>query len=556
MIKFNKSVILLSSLILIIFSACHKKKNVDKIFYNGSIYLVNNNFSMVNAMAIVNGKIKETGNKDDILDDYNAKEVVDLHGATIFPGFIDAHCHFYGYSTDLLKCDLFGTTSFDEVLSRLQQYSTTNRFSWLLGRGWDQNDWTDKVYPSNEKLDSLFPDIPVYIMRIDGHAAICNTKSLTIAGINTSTKVDGGEIIQKNGKLTGLLIDNAVDIVKKNIPAFTTDLIEQALLEGQANCFAAGLTTVDEAGLGKDSIFTLIDLQKKGTLKMRVYVMLSDDTATLNYYYKNGPFKNERMNVNAIKMYADGALGSRGACMKKEYSDQKGHFGFLLHSLEYFNKIADEALKYGFQLCTHAIGDSANKVILNVYSDHLSTENHRRWRMEHCQVLDPKDRKLLSNYSIIPSVQPTHATSDMYWVKDRIGADRMQYAYAYKDIHDECDNIIVLGTDFPVENISPIYTFYAAVARKDLKGFPKNGFQSENKLKRKDAIKAMTIQAAFSNFEEDEKGSLEEGKYADFVILDKDLMTIDDKDIPKTKVLATYVNGEKVFELKKEKKKN
>ncbi len=556
MIKFKKSVILLYSFLLIIFFACHKKKNVDKIFYNGSIYLVNNNFSMVNAMAIVNGKIKETGNKDDILDDYNAKEVVDLHGATIFPGFIDAHCHFYGYSTDLLKCDLFGTTSFDDVLSRLQQYSTTNRFSWLLGRGWDQNDWTDKVYPSNEKLDSLFPDIPVYIMRIDGHAAICNTKALTIAGINTSTKVEGGEIIQKNGKLTGLLIDNAVDIVKKNIPAFTPDLIEQALLEGQSNCFAAGLTTVDEAGLGKDSIFTLIDLQKKGTLKMRVYVMLSDDTATLNYYYKNGPFKNERMNVSAIKMYADGALGSRGACMKKEYSDQKGHFGFLLHSLEYFNKIADEALKYGFQLCTHAIGDSANKVILNVYSDHLSTENHRRWRMEHCQVLDPKDRKLLSNYSIIPSVQPTHATSDMYWAKDRIGADRMQYAYAYKDIHDECDNIIVLGTDFPVENISPIYTFYAAVARKDLKGFPKNGFQSENKLKRKDAIKAMTIQAAFSNFEEDEKGSLEEGKYADFVILDKDLMTIDDKDIPKTKVLATYVNGEKVFELKNEKKKN
>ena len=551
----KKVTFLFYSFLIILFTSCHKKKNVDKIFYNGNIYLVNNNFSMVDAMAIVNGRVKETGLKDDILDDFQAKEFIDLHGATIFPGFIDSHCHFYGYSTDLLKCDLFGTTSFEDVLLRLQKYSSTNRFSWLLGHGWDQNDWTNKVYPTNEKLDSLFPDIPVFIMRVDGHAVICNTKALTIAGINTSTKVDGGEIITKDGKLTGVLIDNAVDIVKKNIPVFTPELIEQALLKGQENCFAAGLTTVDDAGLGKDSIFTLIELQKKGKLKMRVYVMLSDDQTTLDYFYKNGPIKNERLNVKAIKMYADGALGSRGACLKKEYSDQKGHFGFLLHSVDYFNRIADEAITHGFQLCTHAIGDSANKVILKVYSDHLSTENHRRWRIEHCQVLDPKDRKFFSEYSIIPSVQPTHATSDMYWAEERLGSERMSYAYAYQDIHDEADGIIVLGTDFPVENISPIYTFYAAVARKDLKGFPKNGFQPENKLKRKDAIKGMTILAAYANFEEEEKGSLEEGKYADFVILNKDLMTIDDKDIPKTKVLATYVNGEKVYEDKSKKSK-
>ena len=554
--KTKKVAVLLSTLLLILFSSCHKKKNVDKILYNGKIYLVDNNFNMVDAIAIDKGKIKETGLKDDILDDFQAKEVVDLHGATIFPGFIDSHCHFYGYATDLLKCDLYGTTSFEDVISRVQKYSTTNRFDWVLGRGWDQNDWTNKIYPSKEKLDSLFPDTPVFLMRVDGHAALCNTKALTIAGINQGTKVEGGEIIRKDGKLTGLLIDNAVDIVKKNIPEFTSELIEQALMQAQTNCFTAGITTVDDAGLGKDSIFILLELQKKGTLKMRVYAMISDAPATLNYFYKNGPFKNERMSVCAIKVYADGSLGSRGACLKKEYSDQKGHYGFMLHPLDYFNRIADDALIHGFQLCTHAIGDSANKEIIKVYSKHLSTENHRRWRIEHCQVMDPKDRKFLGDYSIIPSVQPTHATSDMYWAEERLGADRMRYAYAYKDIREECDGIIVFGTDFPVENINPIYTFYASVVRKDLKGFPKDGFQPENKLKRKEAIKAMTIQAAFANFEENEKGSLEEGKYTDFVILDRDLMKIDDKDIPKTKVLATYVNGEKVYEGKDEKLKH
>ena len=542
-------------ILLVFFTSCHTKKNVDKIFYNGEIYLVDNSFSRVNAMAISNGRIRETGSKDDILDDFQAKELIDLHGKIIFPGFIDAHCHFYGYSTDLLKCDLYGTTSFEDVISRIKDYSVTNRFSWILGRGWDQNDWKEKVYPTKEKLDSLFPDVPVFLMRVDGHAALCNSKALDLAGISLASKVEGGEIIIKNGKLTGLLIDNAVDIVKKNIPVFTPDLIEQAIMKGQSNCFAVGLTTVDDAGLGKDSIFTLLELQKKGILKMRVYAMISDDSATLNYFYKNGPFKNELMTVNAIKLYSDGALGSRGACLKKEYNDQKGHYGFLLHPVGYFDRIANEAMIHGFQLCTHAIGDSANKVVIKVYADHLTPENHRRWRIEHCQVIDPKDLRLLGEYAIIPSVQPTHATSDMYWAEERLGADRMHYAYAYEDIRDECDGIIAFGTDFPVENINPLYTFYSAVARKDLKGFPKNGFQPENKIKRKDALKAMTIHAAYANFEENEKGSLEEGKYADFVILDKDIMKIDDKDIPKTKVIATYVNGEKVYEAKIEKSK-
>jgi predicted amidohydrolase YtcJ len=540
----------LSFLLLIIFSSCNYKRTADKIFYNGTVYSVDNNFSVSEAFAIEKGRIKEVGRTAEILDDFESAEMIDLHGATVFPGFIDAHCHFYGYATDLMKCDLYGTTSFEDVINRVVEYSKTNTFSWILGRGWDQNAWNVKVYPSKEILDSLFPDIPVFLMRIDGHAALCNTKALTMGGVNTSTKIEGGEIHLKNGELTGMLIDNSVDVVKTKIPPFSPELIEQAILKAQANCFEVGLTTVDDAGLGKDSIFTLIELQKNQKLKLRVYAMLSDDPKSLEYFFKHGPLKNERMNIRSIKLYADGALGSRGACMKEEYDDKKDHYGFLLHSYDYMKSIAEEALDHGFQLCTHAIGDSAVSVVLDIYTDLLTSDNRRRWRIEHCQVVSPKDLKKFGEFLIIPSVQPTHATSDMPWAVDRIGNARIANAYAYEALRDASEGIIAIGTDFPVESINPIHTFYAAVVRKDHNAYPKNGFLSENKLKRKDAIKGMTSQAAYANFEDEEKGSIEEGKYADFVILDRDLLKIEEEDILKTKVLSTYINGEKVFERK------
>ena len=537
-----------SMFVLIILTTCNYKRKADKIFYNGKIYIVDNNFSSAEAMAISRGRIRDVGDNRDILDDYAAPERIDLKGAVIFPGFIDAHCHFYGYATDLLKCDLYGTTSFDDVLTKLTAYSGTNKFAWLLGRGWDQNDWSENSFPSNSKLDSLFPDIPVFLMRIDGHAALCNSKALKLAGITAGMNIEGGECLVNDGKLTGLIIDNAINLVKKSIPPFSQDLINESLLRAQENCFAVGLTTLDDAGLGKDSIFQLIDLQKSGKLKMKIYAMFSDDSITVKYFFDHGPLKTERLTVNAVKVYADGALGSRGACLKKEYSDQKGHYGFMLHSKKYLDYIADEALNHGFQMCTHAIGDSANEMVLDVYSDHLSTENRRRWRIEHCQVVEKRDRKKFGEYSIIPSVQPTHATSDMYWVEKRLGKDRMKDAYAYEDLRDAADGMIVFGTDFPVESINPLYTFYAAVARKDLKGFPPNGFQIENDVKRKDAIRAMTIWAAYANFEDEEKGSLEDGKYADFVIMDLNIMEVAEDSIPLAKVIATYINGEKVFE--------
>ena len=546
--KYSRSSLLFfSAFMLILNSACHTRRNADLIIHNATVYTVNNSFSVTQAFAVKNGKIISMGNSDEILDDYQSENTIDLQGKFVYPGFIDAHCHFFGYATDLLKCDLTGTKSFEEVLDTIIEFSKTNNFEWILARGWDQNDWTIKEFPSKEKLDSLFPETPVFVFRIDGHAALCNQFALDLAGLTIDTKVDGGELLQKDGKLTGLLIDNAVNLVKLKIPEFSPNLVESALLKAQQNCFAVGLTTVDDAGLGKDSIAILQKLQTAGKLKMRIYAMMSDAVDTRDHFFKTGPIVSDRLTVRALKVYADGALGSRGACLKESYSDQPNHFGYMLYNEMYLDTLAQQAKKNGFQFCTHAIGDSAVESVLRIYKKYVSGENNRRWRIEHCQVVSPKTMRMFGDNSIIPSVQPTHATSDMYWAEARLGSERIKYAYAYNDLLQGAEGIIALGTDFPVESINPLYTFYAAIQRKDLKGNPPDGFQKENELSKKDALRGMTIWAAYANFEDEIKGSLEEDKFADFVVLDKDIMEISDKKIPDVKVLATYLNGEQVF---------
>ncbi len=535
-------------LLTVSISSCSMKKKADLLLYNGKVYTVDSSFTVTEAIAVKDGKIIGVGSTKDLQDKFDAVEKKDLAGKTVLPGLIDAHCHFFGYASDLMKADLYGTKSFDEIIDRLKEFSKTNTFSWLLGRGWDQNDWETKEFPSKEKLDALFPDIPVFLMRVDGHAVLCNEAALNEAHVTASTKVNGGEVITKNGKLTGILVDNAVDLVKQHIPPFPKQVNEECLLRAQKNCFEVGLTTVDDAGLGRDSIEMIMDMQKSGKLKMRVYAMISANEENKNYYFKSGPVKTDRLNVRSFKVYADGALGSRGACLLEPYSDQAGHRGFLLFDKKYFEETAKEMNEHGFQLCVHAIGDSTNRLMLHIFSDELKGKNNKRWRIEHCQVVNPADLHLFGENNIIPSVQPTHATSDMYWVEDRLGKERIKTAYAYNDLMKANNGMIAFGTDFPVEKINPIYTFYAAIARKDLKDFPSNGFQPENKIERKDALRAMTILAAYSNFEENEKGSIEKGKLADFVILDRDIMKVEEKDIPGTKVIATYINGERVFE--------
>jgi len=541
--------ILYSLLLTLLFTSCSKKETVDVIVYNAKVYTVNSKFDTVEAFAVKGGKILALGKSDEIKGKYTAKEEVNASGKAVYPGFIDAHAHFYGYGQSLQSADLRETKSWDEVLARLTEFAKTHPDGWLIGNGWDQNDWQDKAFPTNEKLTALFPGRPVFLNRIDGHAAIANQKALDDAGIKSEQKLVGGDILTQNGKLTGVLIDNAVTLVERKIPSPDAKLAEKIFLDAQKNCFAAGLTTIDDCGLSYLAVEFIEKLQQSNKLKMRLYVMLSDEPDNYKYLFNRGPIKTDRLNVRAFKVYADGALGSRGACLLHPYSDMKDKTGFLLSNQKHFEEVATKIAANHFQMCTHAIGDSANRVILNIYNKILKGKNDQRWRIEHAQVINTKDFDLFGKASIIPSVQPTHATSDMYWAKQRLGAERLKSAYAYKQLLKQ-NGWIPLGTDFPVENINPLLTFYAATVRADVKGFPKGGFQIENALTPEEALRGMTIWAAKANFEEEEKGSLEKGKLADFVMLDHDILKSTPQNILKTKVLKTYLNGEKVYEAK------
>lgn len=480
---------------------------------------------------------------------YSATESVDALGKFIYPGFIDAHAHFVGYGLGLQTVNLVGTASWQEIIDKLKAFAATNPDGWLIGRGWDQNDWTEKEFPDNKLLNELFPGRPVFLTRVDGHAAVVNQKALDAADVKAGYKLTGGDVEVKKDQLTGLLIDNAVDLVSAKIPAPTEEQFKKALQAAEKNCFAVGLTTIDDCGLDYQQALAIYALQQKKELKMRLYIMLSDTRANIDYLHSDRLTKTDRINIRGLKVYADGALGSRGACLLEPYHDKPNWSGFLLSSLNHFDSVAQVLRKRDLQMCTHAIGDSGNRAILNIYAKYLKGKNDLRWRIEHAQVVNQNDFNLFGANSIIPSVQPTHATSDMYWAADRLGAERVKGAYAYKQLLQQ-NGWLPLGTDFPVEDISTFKTFYAAVVRKDAKGWPAAGYQMENALTREEALRGMTIWAAKSNFEEKEKGSLEKGKYADFVILDKDLLKIADTDILNTTVLKTFLNGEKVYEKK------
>lgn len=528
-------------------ASCKFRQKVALIVHHAKIYTVDEKFSVAEAMAVNEGKIIAIGKNDDILKQYESDSMVDAGGKTILPGFNDAHAHFVGYAYSLKEVNLVDTKSWDEVLARCSEFEKKlPAGTWLTGRGWDQNDWEVKQFPDNTKLNELFPNRPVILERIDGHAAIANTKALELAGIKPGDKLTGGEIETKNGKLTGILVDNAEVLVYSKIPAAGKEENKDALLQAQQNCFAVGLTSVNDCGLDYKTLEFLESLQKDGVLKMRMNIMLSDAKENYDYAFKRGKIKTDYLNVSSFKVYADGALGSRGACLLQPYSDKPGWTGFLLSPPAHFDSVAALIAQHGWQMCTHAIGDSGNRTILNTYAKYLKGKNDLRWRIEHAQVINENDFHLFGDNNIVPSVQPTHATSDMYWAADRLGPVRVKGAYAFKQLLDE-NGWIPLGTDFPVEDISPFKTFFAAVVRQDAKGFPPGGFQIENALTREQAIRGMTIWAAKASFDEKRKGSLETGKLADFIILDTDLITCEPSAILNSKVIATYSSGKKVY---------
>ena len=533
--------------IALFLTSCGGPKKVDTLVVNGVIYTVDSSFSTAQAMAIKDGIVVATGTDAEILAAYTAPEKIDAKGQAVYPGFIDAHAHFVGYGKSLFQVDLFGTTSWEEAVDRVKVFAAAHpELAWIEGRGWDQNKWPGKKYPTNALLNTLFPNTPVVLQRVDGHAAIANQKAFDIAGVKPGQTIVGGEVETKNGVLTGVLIDNAKGLVYNSIPAVTKQTYTQWLQAAQQNCFAQGLTTVTDCGLDISDINFIDTLQQEGKINMRLFAMLSDNPQNLTAYLKRGPYKTDKLFVNGFKVYADGALGSRGACLLHNYEDRKDWTGFLLANISHYDSLASVLAASSFQMCTHAIGDSANRQILNIYNKYLQKGNDRRWRIEHAQVVNPADFNLFGAAAIVPSVQPTHATSDMYWAAERLGNERMKGAYAYKQLMDQ-NGWIPLGTDFPVEDISPFKTFLASVGRVDAKGFPEGGFQYENALSREQTIRGMTIWAAKASFLEKEIGSLEAGKKADFIILAQDLMQVPVNKILDTKVVATYSGGKKVF---------
>ena len=530
-------------LLLILNLGCTNNE-ADLIVINSKIYTANKSNDVAKSIAVRNGKIIDIDSIN--LDNkYEAKEILDANEKTILPGLIDSHCHFYNLGLDQQVVDLRGTTSFEEIIERLKVYDLNNESNVILGRGWDQNDWEIKQFPVNTQLNSIFKNKLVVLERIDGHAYIVNDNALQLAGIDENTLVRGGLVLLKNNKPTGVLIDAPMSMVDKVLPEKTTKEKVNALKEAEEISFSYGLTTVDDAGLGMEIIDLIDSLHKTNELKIKIYAMVSVSKTNIQKLKKSGKIKTPKLNVRSFKVYGDGALGSRGAALKKPYCDDPHNYGFLRTDIKDLKYYANEIANMGFQMNTHAIGDSTVSVLLKEYQKVLNDIDDPRWRIEHSQVVDLNEFNLY-NDKILPSVQPTHATSDMYWAYDRLG-ERIEGAYAFKDLLSSSKRI-ALGTDFPVERVNPFHTFYSSIERKDLSGYPTSGFQIENALSREETLKGMTIWGAYFNFEENEKGSIEKGKSADFIIIDQNIMEIEAARIPNTKVLKTFVDGELVYQ--------
>ena len=531
---------------------CSSKEKADLLVTNAAVYTADSTFTIAQAFAVKDGKFLAIGTTADLTATFEADSVADLDGQPVYPGFFDPHSHFLGLGQKLDQADLVDAKSYEEVISRLKEYAQKHPDAlWITGRGWDQNDWPKadspiSGFPTKAKLDAAFPNIPVALTRIDGHALLVNSKALQIANVTAGSKLEGGEVVLQGTVPTGVLVDNAMNLIKRVIPKPDDAAKERMLLAAQKVCFSLGLTSVSDAGLNREDIDLVGKLQKENKLKIRDYVMISMGLPNIEYYLKRGPFQTDRLTVRAFKLYADGALGSRGACLRQPYSDRPETGGFLLLSPTELERILTQLVDSKFQANTHCIGDSANHLILDLYGKLLKTKNDRRWRIEHAQVVSPEDFQKFNLYSVIPSVQPTHATSDMYWATDRLGPVRVKGAYAFRDLMRQ-NGLIAFGSDFPVEAVNPLFGFHSAVARQDDKNFPAGGYQMENAVDRQSALLAMTRWAAYANFEDHLRGSITAGKQADFVLLEQDIMKVATEQLRHVKVKQTWVGGERVY---------
>ncbi len=547
MLSKMKSLTIMGLFAALVLTSCNMKEKIDLVVKGGTIYTVDKNFSTCEAVAVNDGIIVAVGSYDSIAQKYDAAKVVDIEGATMYPGFNDAHGHLYMLGLGLKRVDLRAAASFDEILDRLKKRYDESKPMFLSGEGWDQNLWPVKQFPDNKKLSEMFPDIPVMLERVDFHAVIVNDKAIEMLGLKPGDpSIPKGEAIMKDGKFTGVFLEGTGARFYDILPEYDRRYAREVLATAEQECFKYGLTSISSAGDGLTVLEVLDSMYTEGALKLRVDNMMSPTVENFERFSK--PYVNGRLRIGTVKLFVDGALGSRGALMLEPYSDMKSTKGLQVTTDEELERVCAWAYEHGFQVATHCIGDAANRIGLGHYTKFLPKGNDRRWRIEHAQILDPADFDTFGEYNIVPSIQPTHATSDMLWAVDRIGA-RIKTAYAYRQLLDQL-GWIPSGTDFPVEAVNPIYTFFAAVYRKNLDFIPEGGFQMENALAKEDALRSMTIWAAKASFEEDAKGSIEPGKYADFTVLDRDIITADERDVPTAKVLKTFVGGEEVYSAK------
>jgi predicted amidohydrolase YtcJ len=531
------------------------RSHVDAVFFNGKIRTLTSETPVAEAMAVAGGLITSVGSNAEVRSLVGPHTTsYDLGERTVLPGFIDAHAHFYGYAKNLSRIDLVGTGSLEEVLGLVTaRVEDVPEGQWITGRGWDQNDWAVPVYPDRHALDRAAPHHPVYIIRVCGHAVVANSEALRIAGISRET-VDppGGRILRDvNGEPNGVLIDEAKKLVSDVIPSLTREEKKRLIKRAAQECCAAGIVGIHEMGVDAEMISLYKELLEGGELPLRLTTYYIYDEPDLDSLLAAGPlmgYAGDHLSVVGVKFYIDGSLGARSAALLADYSDDPGNDGILVIDPIDLSRRVAACHRSGFQVAVHAIGDRGNRLVLDVYEEVLSQHPapDRRHRIEHAQIVSPEDIPRFSALGVIPSMQFTHCTSDMDWVDERLGSDRLAGAYAWRSLI-ETGCRIPGGSDFPVESINPLLGIYAAVTRQDLGGYPTGGWMPAELLTIDEAIRAFTIDAAYAAHEEDRKGSLAPGKLADFVVLSEDLVTADHRDIPRIEVLATVIGGEIVY---------
>ena len=528
----------------------------DLVITNARIYTVDDTRPVVPAMAVRDGKVLFTGSVREAMALRGAtSRVVDLAGRTVIPGMVDAHAHLLGLGQSLRNVDLVGAKSYDEVIARVVERAKGQPAgAWILGRGWDQNDWGDTRFPTHDALSRALPNNPVWLTRVDGHAGLGNAAAMRAAGVTAASVDPSGGKLERTAtrEPTGVFIDNAKSLVDRSIPAPTRDDTRRAIIAAIAESHRWGLVGLHDAGESRATVDLLEEMAKAGQLPFRLYVMVGDDTAAIAHYLARGPqsaLYDNHLWIRAFKLYADGALGSRGAALLEPYSDDANNRGLLLSAPAHIQEVAARALRAGFQVNTHAIGDRGNRVVLDAYDAALKenpTADHR-FRVEHAQILNHDDIPRFAELGVIPSMQAVHQTSDMYWAGSRLGLGRLLGAYAWRSLLNT-GVVVPNGSDFPVEAVNPLLSFHSAVSRQDAENWPAAGWMPEQRMTRDEALRSMTLWPAYAGFQESTMGSLAPGKLADFVVLDRDIMTVPDRDILGATVLATYIGGKAVYE--------